>query len=137
MQEIKRGIGPFLLVMLVAFVMIDFGDGEIKYIMANYESLPDQARNYINDAGPGGTGLFEHDGSSYVFIATKPDEKVEVLFVGRAEDGIGNEVKYKVAQNDGSEEIKIIEGRMGRFALYLLRLEKVVPYPFGFNDISL
>ncbi|MBT2695733.1 hypothetical protein [Bacillus sp. ISL-55] len=137
MKELKRGIVPFLLVMLVAFVMTDFGDGEIKYIMANYESLPVQQRNFIKENGPGGTGMFQYDGSSYAFIATEPDEKVDVLFVGKAEDGVGNEVRYKVVKNDGADDIKIIDGRMGRFALYLLRLEKVVPTPFGFNNVNL
>lgn len=137
MRELKRGIVPFLLVMMVAFTMIDIGDGEIRYIMAHYESLPDEERNFIKGAGPGGTGMFQHDGTSYAFIATEPDEKVEVLFVGRSEDGIGNEVKYKVVKNDGADDTKIIEGRMGRFSLYLLRLETIVPTPFGFNNKSL
>ena len=137
MRELKRGIIPFLLVMIVAFIMIDFGDGEIKYIMAHYETLPDKERNFIRESGPGGTGMFQHDGSSYAFITTEPDEKVEVLFVGRAEDGIGNEVKYKVVKNNGTDDSNIIDGRMGRFALYLLRLETTVSTPFGFNNKSL
>ncbi|WP_226675148.1 hypothetical protein [Mesobacillus jeotgali] len=137
MRELKRGLIPFLLVMIVVFIMIDYGDGEIKYIMAHYESLPEEERNFIKGSGPGGTGMFQHDGSSYAFIATEPDEKVEVLFVGKAEDGVGNEVKYKLVKNDGADDIKIIDGRMGRFALYLLRLEKVVPTPFGFNNENL
>lgn len=137
MAELKKGIVPFLLVMILAFIMIDFGDGEIKYIMVHYETLPDKERNFIRESGPGGTGMFQHNGSSYAFIATEPDEKVEVLFVGRAEDGIGNEIKYKVVKNDNADYTNIIEGRMGRFALYLLRLETVVPPPFGFHNKSL
>ena len=137
MRELKRGLVPFLLVMIVVFIMIDFGDGEIKYIMAHYDSLPEENKNFIKGSGPGGTGMFQHDGSTYAFIATEPDEKVEVLFVGKAEDGVGNGVKYKVVKNNGADDIKIIDGRMGRFALYLLRLEKVVPTPFGFNNKNL
>jgi hypothetical protein len=67
MKEFKKGIVPFLLVMLVAFILSDFGNGEIKYIMAHYESLPEEKKNIIRSSGPGSTGMFQHDGSTYAF----------------------------------------------------------------------
>lgn len=137
MKELKKGIIPFLLVIAVAFVLMDFGDGELDYSLANYDSLPKSQQDMIKEIGPGGTGLFEYDGTSYAFIATEPEEAVEILFVGKAEDGIGKEVRYRVIKNEESAQSEIIEGNMGRFALHLLRLEKVVSTPFGFNNIDL
>jgi hypothetical protein len=137
MGAIKKSIIPFLLVMLVVFIMMDFGDGEIKYEQVGFESIPVEYREKFSMSGPGGTGMYQGKDNTYAFIAVKPDEKVEILFVGDAEDGVGHEVKYKVVGGQNVDETKVIKGLHGDFTYCLLRLEKVVNTPFGFRNVDL
>jgi hypothetical protein len=133
-MELKKGIVPFLLIMTVLFILMDFGDGEIAFEFVEYEELAEEIKSDFSKMGPEGTGLFRNKGYSYAFITTLPNEKVEIEFVGEAEDGIGNEVKYKVVKKEEHEQPKVIQGEYGDFALYVIRLDKVVDTPFGFNN---
>jgi len=56
--------------------------------------------------------------------------------VGKAEDRVGHEVKYKVIEKQSIDENRVINGLQGDYALYLIRLENVVSAPFGFNNIN-
>lgn len=136
MNQLKKSMIPFLIIMAVVIFLFDFGDGEIEYKYVSYESLPNEEKRNFSEIGPGGSGMFRHNSHTYAFITTEPDEKVEIEFVGDAEDGIGKEVRYAVVKRATDEKVKVIDGMQGKFALYIIQLEKVVSPPFGFTQVN-
>lgn len=133
----KKSIIPILIVLTVVIFMMDFGDGNIDYKRVSYEHLSENLVGNFMEIGPGGTGMFEYRGYTYAFITTKPSEKVEILFVGNAQDGIGHEVRYKVHKRETGDEPNIIKGQLGNYSIHLIRLERNVGTPFGFNQVNL
>ncbi|MET3698904.1 hypothetical protein SAMN05877753_110140 [Bacillus oleivorans] len=134
MKGWKQSLVPFLLVILVVFVLFDFGDGEIEYEFVSYENLPVEFQQKLRLGGPGGTGMFSYNGHTYAFIGTNSDEKVEIQFVGDSSDGIGHEVIYKVMKQESAHS-EIIKGMHANLNLYIIRLKKDVGTPFGFREI--
>ncbi|WLD92628.1 hypothetical protein [Alkalihalobacillus sp. AL-G] len=132
MKRFAKSVIPFLIVMSIVVYMMDFGDGEIGYEIMTYDSLPEKFKQNYSEIGPDGKGMFEFNGHTYITISTEPGEKVEVLFVGNAQDGIGKEIRYKVVKRGNGEEAKVIHGSLGDFTLCVVRLEKIVSTPFGF-----
>lgn len=106
---------------------MDFGNGEVKYELISSEELTEQEAKDFASIGPGGTGMFEKDGRTYLMIVTESNKDVEILSVGKADDGVGKEVKYKVVEKGEEDQSN---------GLHLIRLEKVVSTPFGFNRIN-
>lgn len=139
MNPLKKSFIPFLTILTIFVISMNFGDGEIDYEYVSFEDIPNSYKHNFSEMGPGGTGFFTHNGKTYAFIGTQPNEIVEVLFVGDAEDGIGEEVRYKVMENKENNNLNktVIDGRYGRFVLHIIQLEKAVSTPFGFNNIDL
>lgn len=129
---IKKSILPFLIIVGVAIFMMDFGNGEIQFEEVSFQDLPQKSTEDLKDIGPDGTGMFEYNGKTYAFITTSPNEKVEVEFVGKAHDGIGKEVRYKVVPTTQTSSDEIIRGSNGDYSIHVIKLEKKVSTPFGF-----
>lgn len=129
---IKKSILPFLIIVGVAIFMLDFGNGEIQFEEVSYNDLPRTVTQDLTGMGPGGTGIFEYNGKSFAFITSNPNENVEVEFVGKAHDGVGKEVRYKVVPTDQNSSDKIITGSNGDYSIHVIKLEKKVSTPFGF-----
>lgn len=136
MNRIKKSALPFIVIMIVALFFIDFGNSELAYEIASYERLPEKYKEDFHRMGPGGTGLFSHQGHTYAFILTKPDEQVAVEFVGREVPMGGYDVKYSLQPKETDGEVVIIDGTHGTFTPYILKLEKEVSPPFGFTNTN-
>ncbi|MFS0862859.1 hypothetical protein [Fredinandcohnia sp. 179-A 10B2 NHS] len=137
MNQLKRSIVPFLVIMVITFLLIDFGDRPMKYELVSYQDVPEDLKNSVLlDLGPGGGGLHQVNRYTYAFIGTEPDEKAIIEFVGDAHDGIGKEVRYSVSQSKPGEEATIIKGRFGDYAVHIVRIEKRISEPFGFFRVN-
>lgn len=137
MGQIKRSIIPLLIIIVISFLLIDFGDRPMKYELVSYEDVPEEMKNSVLlDLGPGGTGIHQFNKHAYAFIGTETDEKATIEFVGDAHDGIGKEVRYSVSKSKPGEEPAIIKGRFGDYAVHIIRIEKRISEPFGFFRVN-
>ncbi|MFT4415616.1 hypothetical protein ACLM5H_17305 [Fredinandcohnia humi] len=137
MEYIKRSGLPFILFLVIAVILLNFGNREISYEEITFENIPEEMKNgVLLDFGPGFSGLYEFGNTTYAYLGTEPDEKAIIEFVGDAHDGVGKEVRYSIEKQDSSDHLKVIPGRFGDYSLTMIRLEKKVSGPFGFFKVE-